>query len=298
MRVAILGSGGQLGTDLCRLLANSEDELVPITHRDLDVCDREQAARMLKTLQPDVLINTSAFHKVEACEEDPERAFAVNCLAVRQLAMACQELDIFLCHMSTDYIFDGTASDPYPEEAAPNPLNVYGASKAAGEFLVRNSVRRHLIVRTSGLFGLAGSSGKGGNFVETMLRMASEARTPTVVTDQIFSPTYTEDLAGMLLQLVRAGANGTYHVTNSGSCSWYDFAETILDVTQADIHAVPCLTADRPSNVRRPSFSVLENGRLRAEGYQPMRLWIEALVSYIEARAKSGDPRTLSMVQA
>src|SRR5258708_7081691 len=191
--------------------------------------------------------------------------------------------------MSTDYIFDGTASDPYPEEAAPNPLNVYGASKAAGEFLVRNSVRRHLIVRTSGLFGLAGSSGKGGNFVETMLRMASEARTPTVVTDQIFSPTYTEDLAGMLLQLVRAGANGTYHVTNSGSCSWYDFAETILDVTQADIHAVPCLTADRPSNVRRPSFSVLENGRLRAEGYQPMRLWIEALVSYIEARAKSGD---------
>lgn len=285
-----MGSGGQLGTDLCRLLASSEDELVPIAHRDLELCDKEQTARTLTALHPDVVINTAAFHKVEACEEDPERAFAVNCLAVRHLAVTCQQLDIFLCHISTDYLFDGMAADPYPEDAAPNPLNVYGASKAAGEFFVRNSVRRHLIVRTSGLFGLAGSSGKGGNFVETMLRMASEDRAPTVVTDQIFSPTYTEDLARMLLRLVRAGANGTYHVTSAGSCSWYDFARAIFDAIQSEIRVTPCLTADLPTSVRRPRFSVLENRRLRSEGYPDMRSWTKALASYLEARPKALEP--------
>jgi dTDP-4-dehydrorhamnose reductase len=253
---------------------------------------------MLTTHRPDVVINTAAFHKVEACEEDPERAFAVNCLAVRQLAMACQEFDVYLCHISTDYIFDGTASEPYPEGSAPNPLNVYGASKAAGEFLVRNSVRRHLIVRTSSLFGLAGSSGKGGNFVETMLRLASNHQTPSVVVDQIFSPTSTSDVAAMILRLIRAGANGTYHVTNSGSCSWYDFAKAVFDVTQSGVQVIPCRTADRPSIVRRPSYSVLDNRRLRTEGYPAMRPWTEALASYLAGRPTWHEPQALSLVQA
>src|SRR5438094_3866467 len=223
-RVMLIGANGQLGSDLSREIQSGPHDLVRLNRTDMDIRDHEHVADLLASLRPNVILNTAAFHKVEACEEDADQAFAVNCIAVRNLAIAADRIGAYLVHVSTDYVFDGEGRVPYPEEATPNPVNVYGVSKAAGEFFVRSLCRRHLIIRTSGLYGIAGSSGKGGNFVQTMLQLGRERGEVSVVTDQVLSPTFTLDLAQKVWQLVAADVQGTIHVTNSGSCSWYEFA--------------------------------------------------------------------------
>jgi dTDP-4-dehydrorhamnose reductase len=222
---------------------------------------------------------------VEACEDDPETAFAVNCHAVRNLAVVCQSLGARLVHISTDYVFSGSRRAPYPEDAPPDPLNVYGVSKVAGEHFVRSGCEDHAIVRVSGLFGLVGASGKGGNFVETMLRLGHERGQVTVVTDQVLSPTYTGDAEEKIAELTNAGARGTFHVTNSGSCSWFDVAEAVFRASGMDVPVHPTTSAAMPSAVRRPSYSVLANERLRTEGFGELRHWKDALTEYLAARA-------------
>ena len=229
-----------------------------------------------------MIVNTAAFHKVEACEDDVDQAFAVNCIAVRNLARVADQLGAYLVHISTDYVFDGEGTTPYTEDSPPNPINVYGASKAAGEFFVRNSCRQHLIVRSSGLFGLAGSSGKGGNFIQTMLRLGRERGVVSVVTDQVLSPTSTADLAQMVWRLIGAQAQGLYHVTNSDSCSWFEFARSIFGLSGVPSDVLPVTTASMNGTVRRPSYSVLANRRLASSGFGPMRPWREALDNYLQ----------------
>jgi len=278
--VLLIGANGQLDSDLLHEFGLVGTKIVPMTRADLELRNHGQVAHVLETVRPSVVVNTAAFHKVEACESDPEQAFAVNCLAVRNLALVANRLDTHLVHLSTDYVFDGESSVPYGENAAPNPINVYGASKAAGEFFVRNLCRRHLIVRTSGLYGLAGSSGKGGNFIQTMLRLGRERGSVSVVTDQVLSLTYTADLARMIWRLVDLEAQGLFHVTNSGSCSWFEFARCIFALSGVQSEVVPITTASMAATVRRPSYSVLANRQLEKSGLGPMRPWVEALADY------------------
>lgn len=281
----VIGANGQLGTDLCREFSHygSKGAMVPFTRADFDVRHHDRVADALEALRPSVIVNTAAFHKVEACETDVEQAFDVNCIAVRNLAMVAERVGARLIHLSTDYVFDGESSLPYSETESPNPLNVYGTSKAAGEFFVRNLCSRHLIVRTSGLYGLAGSSGKGGNFVQTMLRLGRERGDVSVVNDQVLSPTFTLDLAQKIWEVAAADAQGVYHVTSSGWCSWYEFARAIFELCEMQVSVHPIDTSSSGSPVRRPRFSALANARLESEGFGPMRSWKEALASYLQA---------------
>lgn len=284
-KVVLLGAKGQLATDVYRVLRCRGAYCLPLSHQDLDVCQYHKVVETLRGIRPDTVINTAAFHNVEACEAAPERAFAVNALAVRNLAQVCEDIGARLVHISTDYVFGGDQRSPYREEAPPNPLNVYGVSKAAGEYFVRNLCGRHLIIRTSGLYGVAGASSKGGNFVETMRRLGREKGTVTVVTDQILSPTYTADLAEKIIELVCAEAQGVFHVTNSGQCSWYEFAKAIFELWDPSVDVKPTTTKDFGSRVARPSYSVLGNFRLQEFGLGVLRPWREALAAYLEAKA-------------
>lgn len=287
MRVAVIGARGQLGSDLCQELGRSGFECLTPSRADLDVCDHARTAIALRSVRPSAIVNLAAFHKVEACEANPEIAFAVNCHAVSNLAKVANDLDALLIHVSTDYVFGGDESVPYAEQSLPNPVNVYGVSKLAGEYFVRNHCRQHLVIRTSGLYGTRGSSGKGGNFVETMLRLGAESGKVSVVNDQVLSPTNTRDLSEMIIRLVQTGATGLFHVTNSGSCSWFEFAQRIFALAGRPVKVTPSPTALSGSTVTRPSFSVLENKRLKDEGYVLLRSWEEALGSYMVQREGS-----------
>jgi dTDP-4-dehydrorhamnose reductase len=240
--------------------------VVPTTQATLDVCDGAAVEEIIALHRPDVVLNTAAFHKVEECETNPQKSFAVNAIGAIHLARACQKHRATLVQFSTDYVFDGGKKVPYEETDLPNPLNVYGASKVAGELLIASYTKHHYIVRTSGLYGLAGSSGKGGNFIETMLKKAGEGNPIRVVDDQVLTPTATADLAQAILALVQTEQYGLYHVTCEGSCSWYQFAEQIFALEGVNPPCTPARTSDFPSPVRRPAYSVLAKKKLSRIG--------------------------------
>jgi len=222
--------------------------------------------------------------RVDDCETNPDKAFLVNALGARNLAVAASKLGAKLTHISTDYIFGGEAeprSIPYTEFDIPVPPNIYGKSKLAGEDFVRHLCHRHFIIRTSGLFGVAGSSGKGGNFVETMLRVVKERNELRVVNDQIFSPTYTKDLARKIVQLITTEYYGILHITNRGMCSWYEFTKEILRLAGLETPVIPITCDEYHQEAKRPRFSVLDNYHLRLLGMDDMRPWQEALRDYM-----------------
>ena len=289
MRVMLIGTNGQLGSDLVRVLADRE--LIPLTHADVEVTDAGQVEAALTHHRPDIVINTAAFHQVDLCEKEVERAFQVNAYAPRLLAMACRDHNVVLVHISTDYVFGGDAfrTTPYVETDCPAPINVYGLSKLAGECFIRYLWPRHFIVRTSGLYGLAGSSGKGGNFVEGRLKQASGGQPIRMVTDQVLTPTYTVDLARAIRRLTETEHYGLYHVTSAGHCSWYEFTAKILELVGLQAELIPQTTTQSGAAARRPAYSVLENAALKAVGLDEMRPWPEALAAYLAARqTKSG----------
>ena len=280
-RLLLIGANGQLGSDLLKKFNERGSHVTVATRKDFDVCDANLTRNFIEEAAPDVIINTSAFHKVEACEEDAQLAFAVNTLAVRNLADVAARVGAVLVHFSTDYVFGGARREPYEEECQPDPINVYGASKAAGEWFVQSRSDRNLIIRTSGLYGQAGSSGKGGNFVQTMLRSGREKGKVAVVDDQHLSPTFTEDLAYAVADLIEKSASGIYHVTNSDSCSWFTFAKAIFEEAGMRVTVHPITSAASRSKVRRPAYSVLGNARLEREGLRVLRSWREALPEYL-----------------
>jgi dTDP-4-dehydrorhamnose reductase len=211
----------------------------------------------------------------------------VNALGARNVAVVAQELGARLVHISTDYVFGGEAelrTTPYTEFDTPIPLSIYGKSKLAGENFVRYLCQKHFVIRSSGLFGVAGASGKGGNFIETMLRLARERDELRVVNDQILSPTYTKDLARKIGQLVSTGYYGIFHITSRGACSWYEFAREILRLAGIKTPVVPIASDQYPQKARRPRYSVLDNYHLRLLGMDNMRTWREALKAYLAAR--------------
>jgi len=291
MRTAIIGSNGQLGRDLCKIFESEQQALTRLTHRDLEVCDAEQVERVLGEIAPEVVINTAAFHQVEKCELDPTMALAVNAVGARNLATTCRRLDAVLVHFSTDYVFGGDQRVPYTETDLPGPLNVYGASKLAGEAMVALTWPKHYIVRTCGLYGVAGSSGKGGNFVETMLKKAGAGETIRVVDDQVLTPTFTEDLAASIGTLIKTGRYGLYHISAEGECSWYEFARKIFELQKIDCNPVPVSTSAVNSSVVRPSYSVLSKVKLNSLGIDTAS-WNSGLLRYLQSRSsrKDGTP--------
>jgi dTDP-4-dehydrorhamnose reductase len=285
MKVLVTGANGQLGTDLCRVLRDFE--LIPLTDKDIEISDMSSVKQAFSKYKADIIVNTAAYVRVDDCEDERDRAFSVNALGARNIAVVAQELGARLVHISTDYVFGGEAeprTTHYTEFDTPVPLSIYGKSKLAGENLVRHFCLRHFVVRTAGLFGVAGSMGKGGNFIETMLRLARERDELRVVNDQVFSPTYTRDLAGKIVQLMTTDYYGIFHITNRGACSWYEFTTEILKLAGIKTPVVPITSDQYPQKARRPRYSVLDNYHLRLLGMDDMRPWQEALRDYLVAK--------------
>ena len=278
MRVMLTGAGGQLAVELVSALDGHD--LVALGHRELEITDGRQVRSAVASVRPDVVINTAAFHRVDDCEVEVEKAFAVNALAVRNLALACAEAKASLLHFSTDYVFDGLKRQPYVEEDLPVPVNVYGASKLAGELLIRAVLDRHYIVRTTGLYGAAGASNKGGSFVSTMLRLAREGREIKVVDDQLLAPTSARDLARRLAWLIGTECYGLYHITNAGECSWYEFADAIFAEAGLRPRLEPTTSEAFGARARRPSYSVLAHRALQRLGHDDLPHWRDALHHY------------------
>jgi len=285
VKIVLIGANGQLGSDLARVLRPVHD-LVPLTHAQIEVTDYASVEAMMQTHRPELVMNMAAFHKVDVCEEQVELAFAVNTYGARNLALACRAHRAALLHMSTDYVFGGdrTRSTPYIETDAPAPINVYGISKLAGEYFIRYLLERYFIVRVTGLYGVTGSSGKGGNFVELMLRLAREGKPIRVVDDQRMTPTYTVDVAHQIAALIETGQYGLYHATNQGDCTWYEFAAEIFRQIGLSPNLSKARTGDFGEKATRPAYSVLENKALQAIGLDRMRPWQEALAAYLDER--------------
>jgi dTDP-4-dehydrorhamnose reductase len=280
MKIILIGASGQLGGDVADVL--KEERPVLLDEHDLDIADADQVGRILRDIRPEVVINTAAFHNVPLCEKEFARAFEVNAIGARNVAIACRKSDARLLHVSTDYVFDGMKKSPYVETDLPAPQSVYAATKLAGEHLVAAELPEHWIVRSSGLYGRNPCLGKGGaNFVRTMLQLSGEKDSIPVVADERLTPTYTRDLARQIAELIRHDSFGVFHATNEGDSSWYEFAVEILRLAGRKTKVTP-ITADRfGAEVRRPSYSVLENARLKAEGIHRMRPWREALRDYL-----------------
>ena len=286
MKIVLIGKNGQLGHDIARAAAARGHSVLGLGHSDIEVMEQDSIDRALDGIDGDVVINTAAYHRVDEMEDQPSRAFEVNATGVARLALACRARAWPLAHISTDYVFSGALARPHVESDPTDPLNVYGISKRAGESLLAQTTPQHWILRTSGLYGIAGSSGKGGNFVQTMLRLAREGRPIRVVEDQVLTPTYTVDLAHTILDVVGGAPFGTYHATSAGQCSWYDFARAIFELSGLAPELGSQSTSETGARARRPTFSVLENARLTLVGLDPMRHWKEALADYLCA-AKS-----------
>jgi dTDP-4-dehydrorhamnose reductase len=287
MRLLVFGGWGQLGSDLA-LTAHGRHEMARPRRSEVDVTDGDAVETIVADWRPEAVVDAAAFHKVDACETDPARAFAVNALGALTVARAARRAGARCVYIGTDYVFDGSRRQGYAEDAPVAPLNVYGVSKAAGERLVRIACPDSLVVRGSGMFGHAGSSGKGGNFVETMLAKAATGEPISVVDDQVFSPTATRDLAERILLLLESEVPpGTYHAANSGSCSWYGLARAVFELARVQADLSPRVTgAEADEAVLRPRWSILLDTRSAELGLPPSRSWEEALEWYLAARPR------------
>ena len=280
MKLAIIGSNGQLGTELCRQY-DGKATVTGLTHTEIELADPASVSNAISSCKPDVVINTAAYHNVPMCEDNPAEAMKINGLGALNLARVCAETGSALVHISTDYVFDGAKGMPYLESDLPNPLNVYAASKLAGEYFVQNYIERFYILRVSGIYGSAICRAKGGNFITTMIRASKEKDVVKVVDDEILTPTPVADIALNLWSLIRNEAYGTYHMTAEGQCSWYEFAEVIFDRLQLGTPLKHCKVKDFPMKVKRPTYSVLENHNLKTAGLNQMRHWRESLVNFL-----------------
>jgi len=281
-RVVVVGSSGQLGHDLVEVLrAADRFEVVALDHGQIECTDLASVRAALLPLKARAVINCAAFVRVDDCEAQAREAFAVNAIGALNIARAGAESGAKCVYISTDYVFDGGKDSPYLESDPAAPLNVYGTSKLAGEHLVRQAAPDWLIVRVASLFGKSGARGKGGNFIETILAKARQGEALKVVDDIFISPTYARDASRAIAQLIAADASGIVHAANSGSCTWFEFAKTALDLCQltALLEAVP--SAQFPTPARRAKNSALASARLQREFKIAMPHWRDALRAYL-----------------
>ncbi|HTS10062.1 MAG TPA: dTDP-4-dehydrorhamnose reductase [Candidatus Eisenbacteria bacterium] len=282
MKVAIVGSNGQLGSDLVQAFADHGDMVCALTHADVDISSCESVRTALENENVSAVVNTAAMHHVENCERDPAAAYSVNAIGARNLALVTRDLGACLIHISTDYVFDGKKTAPYIEEDSALPLNVYGNSKLAGECYVRTINAQHFVVRTSALYGAHQCRAKGGrNFVELMLELARTKGQVRVVNDEFVSPTPTRILSHQIVQLGHCDHFGLYHATSEGSCSWYEFAREIFDVAGVKVQLDMAGASDFPMKTPRPRYSVLENEQLKKFGLNLFGPWQDGLRQYL-----------------
>lgn len=274
MKILITGSSGMLGSDLVDILSRRHEV---VTSGSLDIRDLEGVMELLRETRPDAVVHAAAFTDVDCAETERDTAYQVNVLGTRNIAAAASAVGSSILYISTDYVFDGEKGDGYLEFDEPNPLNFYGKTKYLGEVSVRELSERFYIVRTSWLFGR-----NGRNFVGTMVELAERGHEISVVDDQYGSPTYTRDLAASIGNLLERPAYGVYHLTNSGQCSWYEFAIDIFNELGMEVCLKPVKSHEFPRPARRPSFSVLRNYNWSMEGFKPLRNYRDALRDYIK----------------
>lgn len=279
MRILVIGANGQLGTDMVKVLHSRE--VIPLTHKEIEIADEASVKRAMGIHNPQVVINTAAYHKVADCERNEVKSFEVNAIGAKNLANVCQEKDAVLVYISTDYVFDGEKKTPYLESDSPGPLNTYGISKLAGEYYIRYIWPKHFIIRTSGLYGSAKCRAKGGNFIDLMLRLARERDGIQVVDDEVLTPTYTKDLALQIQYLIQTDYFGLYHITNNDACSWYEFAQKIFEFSHLKVNLKRTTVEKFGTEVKRPRYSVLRNHALEKIDMDNMRRWDEALKAYL-----------------
>lgn len=276
MKILIVGSNGMLGHDLQKALKNNH-ELILTTSKTLDITDEKQVMDVICENKPDIVINSAAYTDVDGCEENQDVAYAVNGQGVRNLALACKEIDSPLVHISTDYVFNGKNDKPWVEDDEIGPISIYGKSKRKGEEAILEILDKYFIVRTAWLYGI-----NGKNFPKTMLELGKNHSEITVVYDEVGTPTYTPDLAYGISQLIESDLYGIYHLTNSGSCSWCEFARYIFEVADMDVNVIPVTASEFARPAPRPSYSVLENKNWVKNGFKPLRNYKEAIKEYIE----------------
>ena len=286
MKVFLIGVDGQLGTDIEQCFTSKGIEVHGLIGlKEIDICDYGGSFDKIRDSKPDLVINTAAFHNVDLCEDEPGQAFKVNVGGVKNIAGICRKMDIPLMHFSTDYVFDGSKSSPYLEGDCPRPLSIYAISKHGGERVVQYMLDKYYLIRLSGLYGHAGCTGKGNmNFIETMLKLAESKKEIKVVDDQVLTPTSTIDVAEKLAELIMTAKYGLYHMTSTGSCSWFEFASEIFKFAGIDIDVLQASSEEFGAKAIRPGYSVLDNSNLREAGLKDMRNWKEALREYIKDR--------------
>jgi dTDP-4-dehydrorhamnose reductase len=283
-RAVVFGAVGQLGVELVRELKGRGWSVGAWDRAQADITDIAAVERAIAGFDPQVVFNAAAYNQVDVAEQEPQAAFAVNALAVRNLALACRQVDARLVHFSTDYVFDGAARHPYAEDDHPHPLGAYAVSKLAGELYAQAYLDRVLVVRTSGVFGPGGVATARGNFVELMLRLASSARPIKVVEDHVASPTFAPALAARTIDLVERDQNGLFHIGGGAPISWFQFAKTIFEVAGLQPALQPTNEREYRTTARRPRYSALSNAKMERLGIAPMPPMRQALEQYFAGR--------------
>jgi dTDP-4-dehydrorhamnose reductase len=276
MKVVVTGIKGQLGYDLVKQLTARNHQVYGIDRNDLDITDEKAVKAYFEEVKPDALLHCAAYTNVDAAEEDKETAYNVNALGPKYLAQAASKVGAKMVYVSTDYVFDGTAAEPYEVDHPTHPLGVYGETKFAGEEFVKEYLDRYFIVRTAWVFGI-----NGNNFVKTMLRLAEDRDELGVVHDQVGSPTYTVDLARFMIDLVESDKYGVYHATNEGVCSWYEFAVEIFNQRGVNVKVNPLTSEQFPRPAARPKYSVLSKKKIIEQGFTPLPNWKKALSAFL-----------------
>ncbi|WP_460348736.1 dTDP-4-dehydrorhamnose reductase [Pseudoneobacillus sp. C159] len=274
--VLVTGASGQLGTDLVIILKLAGFQVYAKSKTELDITNENDVFSLVTLLKPEIIIHCAAYTNVDMAESQPDLAFLINVIGTRNIALAAESIQAKLVYISTDYVFDGISSTPYHEFSTVNPINVYGNSKLAGERTVRDFHSKFFIVRTSWVFGW-----NGKNFVKTMLKLATEKEQLMVVHDQVGCPTYTIDLCKCIVQLIQTKKYGVYHISNTGSCSWYEFASELFNQANVSCKLLPCNSEEFPRKAKRPKYSVLDHMGLRMNGFQSMPDWKDALERFL-----------------
>ncbi len=284
-KAVVFGSGGQLGQELCSELRRRGYEVQSYERRQIDICDPSKVEEVLAQFDPRVVFNAAAYNQVDVAEREPQAAFMANALAVRNLALACRQIDARLVHYSTDYVFDGLLGRPYHETDATHPLGAYAVSKLAGELYAQAYLERPLIIRTSGVFGPAGRGTNRGNFVEVMLRLAKKGGQPIkVVQDLVASPAYAPLLASRSIDLLDRDQAGVFHLGGGRPISWFEFASIIFKTAGLQPELLPTTGREYRTEAKRPIYSALSNDKMEAAGVAPMPSMEEAVQSYFAAR--------------
>lgn len=278
MKVLVTGVKGQLGYDVVNELTKRGHEAVGVDVDEMDITDGEACRQVITEANPEAVIHCAAYTAVDAAEDNVDLCRRVNADGTRNIALVCRDLDIKMVYISTDYVFDGQGTRPWEPDDARDPLNVYGVTKCEGEMAVEELVKKFFIVRIAWVFGV-----NGKNFIRTMLRLGEEKGAVSVVDDQIGSPTYTYDLARLLVDMTESEHYGRYHATNEGFCSWYEFAcEIFKQAGMAEVKVTPVDSSQFPAKAKRPMNSRMDKSKLAANGFEPLPTWQDALGRYLK----------------